>query len=105
MDKQILEDAAIAAGIELSWASVGDSPWIPFHNHEPWTPATNLTQAAELALALNMSVQHFQPHGIHRVVASVSYVSETELHGNDKKAATCRAIVKCAAKCKQFIGK
>ena len=102
-DRELLEYAAKAAGIEIvDWIAEGavidgDDGW--------WNPLTDDGDALRLAVKLRLDVWHSKwPSGKRYAAAqevwdvndSVYYDDGVE-HGNDPYAATRRAIVRAAA--------
>lgn len=98
-DKELLEMAAMAVGISLEW----DGPechWVPMFYHgktyHEWNPLENDADAFRLMVDLGMLVdvdEELKETQIVGVVDDVVIVS----HGEDKHAATRRAIVLAAA--------
>ena len=104
-DREILELAAKAAGIQLEWrynwrGNELDEPW---HDGSVWEPQNDDGQALRLAARLGIAIQFYRnapPElGLPRECAvSVTpdrrWFSES---GPDENAATRRAIVRAAA--------
>ena len=99
-DRELLELAAKAAGIEGEWSSSG-----LWHRHTLWNPLTDDGDALRLAVELGMDVcidtpNEDRPH-THAIGFSSPYASESfgvvENHESDPYAATRRAIVRAAA--------
>jgi hypothetical protein len=110
-DRELLEDAAKAAGIELVWGDkykLGDDeidctdiPYIrsgqPDEGDVHWNPLADDGDALRLAVNLRIDVMHTNIHS-PQVHAMPDYeVEVTEDHGSDPLAATRRAIVRAAA--------
>lgn len=100
-DRELLELAAKAAGIDYEWDGNGRNmlravPFREYTNYEHWNPLTDDGDALRLAVKLGMDVQHFQI--TERVEAWVHGWNEVaEDYGTDPYAATRRAIVRAAA--------
>lgn len=100
-DKELLELAAKAAGIEGEWY---DNPfgsgfmtaYIGNADVAPWNPLKDDGDALRLAVKLDMNVEVWNPFKEVWVVAEGYDVIE-EPWGEDKLAATRRAIVRAAA--------
>jgi len=100
-DRELLELAAKAAGIEYEWDGNGRNmlravPFREYTNYEHWNPLTDDGDAQRLAVKLKMNVLH----GSEMVVAereNPKEVGVAELFKNDQYAATRRAIVRAAA--------
>lgn len=97
-DKELLELAAKAAGIELTWSnpyvSVGDFARVP-----NWNPLTDDGDALRLAVKLDMNLFS----GYKKMIAEIDSdgdspsIQSSEEKGDDHYAATRRAIVRAAA--------
>ena len=109
LDKELLELAAKAAGVEIQWESDGtiqnrmNRPTIPYFCQNmssaiDWNPLADDGDALRLAVKLDLDIAFKDPHG-----KSVSIYSEKgwmqQLYDNDeeKPIATRRAIVRAAA--------
>ena len=95
-DKELLELAAKAAGIESLWWTKDGNKLFQRNGGEqkPWNPLTDDGDALRLAVKLKLSVSIFDDAiGVGR--RSSSY-GELEIQG-DPYAATRRAIVRAAA--------
>jgi len=95
-DKELLTLAAKAAGVEI--IGFGDVFWVP-ENAElqrPWNPLTDDGDALRLAVKLDMNIEVWNPFKEVWAVAEGYDVIE-EPWGEDKLAATRRAIVRTAA--------
>jgi hypothetical protein len=106
-DRELLELAAKAAGIEGHYASLDEFPdWMTVHDGEgvyytssqAWNPLTDDGDALRLAVKLNFLVQ------VRPTVTFVTDDNGRQLshrphrpHGDDPYAATRRAIVRAAA--------
>lgn len=97
-DRELLERAAKAAGIELKgWTSISghEEAVIGFdaYSVETWNPLTDDGDALRLVVKLRL---HLTP-SLSVAWASHMAVTETEPMGGDPYAATRRAIVRAAA--------
>lgn len=97
-DRELLELAAKAAGIDLGWENeipyTGMGSYMPAH----WNPLTDDGDALRLAVKLRLEIYFFD--GFGEVVAehnTASYEPGREQYANDMNAATRRAIVRAAA--------
>lgn len=87
-DKELLELAAKAAGIEIEWYAPNVEVW-DFSQVPDWNPLTDDGAALRLAVKLRVSVH---------VDGNMTDVEDcTEAHLSDPYAATRRAIVRAAA--------
>ncbi len=99
-DRELLEAAAKAAGIELTGAD--RAAWLNQSSYG-WNPRANSGDAFELAVVLNMPISYRRnQHGFFVVAEPPGpYLFETEEISNAdaqaKLAATRRAIVRAAA--------
>jgi hypothetical protein len=92
-DRELLEDAAKAAGIEFGW--IHDTPRIRAEmGWTPWNPLTDDGDALRLAVKLKMNV-HLDSNMVDVDPDGISWFSEA--YGTDPLAATRRAIVRAAA--------
>jgi hypothetical protein len=93
-DKELLELAAKAAGIELTWSnpyvSVGDFARVP-----NWNPLTDDGDALRLAVKLRLELGFPKEYCVWSF--GTNGVVCTEDPSNDPYAATRRAIVRAAA--------
>jgi hypothetical protein len=113
-DRELLELAAKAASIEITWDTDGDSQWCfipefkPPHNRREsdkyagrvWNPLADDGDALWLAVKLGMVVQTDRVNGFTTVTAGYSLddlVGVSEPYADDPYAATRRAIVRAAA--------
>jgi hypothetical protein len=87
-DKELLELAAKAAGIEIEWYAPNLEVW-DFSQVPDWNPLTDDGAALRLAVKLRVSV--------HVDENMTDVEACTEAHLSDPCAATRRAIVRAAA--------
>jgi hypothetical protein len=100
-DRELLELAAKATGIDLHWQDDGSSgyysDWRGLPQWEHWNPLADDGDALRLAVKLRLVVQHAHKYvvvmDVDRVIAEHQDTRENE---GDPYAATRRAIV-CAA--------
>ena len=102
-DKELLELAAKAAGIEVlgvSFEMDGSFAGFPIGGQKVWNPLTDDGDALRLAVKLGLHISQqlsyvavMQPHG----GAGSHRLQWTEQYNNDPYAATRRAIVRAAA--------
>ena len=93
-DRELIELAAKAAGIELRW----HGGYLPFTAGHEWNPLTDDGDALRLAVQLDMALwigcggatAEFPLRGI-------ACEEEADQHQGDKAAATRRAVVRAAA--------
>jgi hypothetical protein len=95
-DKELLEHAAKAAGIEI--LGFGEVFWVPegAELQRPWNPLTDDGDALRLAVKLRLPIRD----GLNGTVTtgnSESGYPIWEMYGSDPYAATRRAIVRAAA--------
>ena len=108
-DKELLELAAKAAGIEHN-DRYGKGLWVgEFYSGKEWNPLTNDDDALRLVVKLGISITPYPVYSTehHSVICKQRRKSDTmreknpteviELYGNDPYAATRRAIVRAAA--------
>lgn len=96
-DRELLELAAKAAGIDLAWMSgIGPMDFDTGHN---WNPLTDDGDALRLAVKLNIPIWECAQY--NRAMAEVRYGAASgeywEPVGDDPCAATRRAVVRAAA--------
>ena len=95
-DKQLLELAAKAAGIEYGWQHIYDDYEGSTSEKWDWNPLTDdgdaLRLAVNLGLVLELNVSEGAVHAYQHTTKSC-----TELVGNDALKATRRAITRAAA--------
>jgi hypothetical protein len=113
-DRELLELAAKAAGIAVSWKTwvtgkAAEFGSIKYTKHEgflagakQWSPLTDDGDALRLAVKLRLNVIHRSTSdGVMRVTAEVDWgifhEDFHEDHGSDPYAATRRAITRAAA--------
>ena len=94
-DKELLELAAKAAGIELQqWVESRNVYFLePYQRH--WNALTDDGDALRLAVKLRMDVEYWNYPD--RCFVSANNESAEEPYGEDQYAATRRAIVRTAA--------
>lgn len=94
-DRELLEAAARAAGIEL--AQEGFKPRLALHDDDPvygpWNPLTDDADAFRLAIDLNISFRNMG----HVMTACCAAGQFNEYADGDPYAATRRAITRAAA--------
>lgn len=102
-DRELLELAARAAGIELVWSKFSNVPTLfkGLSSDEVWNPLTDDGDALRLAVKLQMCIG-IVPSNIKDGYATVALapanpVEIGETHNDDPLAATRRAIVRAAA--------
>ena len=97
-DKELLELAAKAAGIELTYVPQNTREWADFRNEHggetPWNPLTDDGDALRLAVKLEMELDFSDDE---TSATKELRVRAVEYHEGDPYAATRRAIVKAAA--------
>jgi hypothetical protein len=101
-DRELLEAAARAAGIELDWLYGwrGDDKWEPWLGGKVWEPLTDDGDALRLAIKLRLEIQPVDDDGVDIVRFTLDEpFGELLAHegGADQYAATRRAIVRAAA--------
>lgn len=100
-DRELLELAAKAAGIELGDWSSGENGFIRFHfiTRHIWNPLINQGDALDLAVKLNLIVGVYDSYtSVYLAEASrEEFVCWNSSCSNDPYAATRRAIVLAAA--------
>lgn len=128
-DRELLEWAARAAGIEGKWMTKGDGDLWLFRNDfvDPWNPLTDGQDAFDLSTKLEICIDHdfievatyeYQGHiegeykkGVRAWIVPVDGTSAgktiecSELYNSDRFAATRRAIVRAAAELGRSIEK
>ena len=103
-DRELLELAAKAAGIEIRFQKIHDQNnnaidfcfelTKPFGNTAPWNPLTDDGDALRLAVKLRLDIMFV---GVGVSVFDVDEKHSQENYGDDPYAATRRAIVRAAA--------
>ena len=88
-DKELLELAAKAAGIDMEWSGP--------HTPRDWNPLTDDGDALRLAVKLGLEVDPWLGRKITIVDHGEIDCAINENHGDDPYAATRRAIVRAAA--------
>lgn len=98
-DKELLELAAKAAGIEnLYWSKDGEKLFRRDGGiQKPWNPLTNDGDALRLAVKLHINMSFFERDITCHISGIGMENCPFEQHGNDPYAATRRAIVRAAA--------
>ena len=111
-DKELLELAAKAAGIEPEWREWRTGRIAEFQvikytkregfwlNNEQWNPLANDGDALRLAVDLDLRIKiQSDPVGLTEIcLPNTGWYSAPEYHNGDRYAATRRAIVRAAAK-------
>lgn len=101
-DRELLEDAAKAVGwVVVRWTDDGTAlllegvqePWNALHNNPH---SDHMGDALGLAIALDLRVQPMKSLQMTQVSAAGHWTGE--LWGDSPTSATCRAIVRAAAK-------
>ena len=100
-DKELLEFAAKAAGMELTYLPQRQGEWAYYRNEHggetPWDPLADDGDALRLAVKLVLGIRFY----IDGVGVGESY----EMNNADPQAATRRAIVRAAAEIGRAITK
>lgn len=104
-DRELLEAAAKAAGVEghfcakkeLDTERWGIVTFLGYGQAAFWNPLTNDGDALRLAVKLGMELLPQEPLGILCVIRGSSQARAKEPYGDDRDAATRRAIVRAAA--------
>jgi hypothetical protein len=100
-DRELLELAAKAAGIEYGWQHIYDDYEGSTSEKWDWNPLTDDGDALRLAAARYLVVAVMKATHEKPAFTAVYHFNGsehmTEEHGNDAKAATRRAIVRSAA--------
>lgn len=106
-DRELLELAAKAFGIELMWSRIEDVSPRRADTFANWNPLTDDGDALRLAVKLNIELRFHLASDIPAVTATCIADSRLptprEPWGDDKGAATRRAIVRVAAAIGQSI--
>ena len=101
-DRELLELAAKAAGVDGKWLGDG-SLWIgPYDGGNQWTPLTDDGDALRLAVKLKLCLTSWPdqtpPHAMIGYSTGPTHGDNCiEVYGDDCMAATRRAIVRAAA--------
>lgn len=98
-DRELLELAAKAAGIELDFTIRGDFP--PYYvnergGHSSWNPLADDGEALRLSVNLEIDVSHYQDAHVVDAFHAEAGTCSVDYNG-DRYAATRRAIVLVAA--------
>lgn len=104
-DRELLELAAKAGGIDLHWNDAGESGyyenWRGMPQWMPWNPLADDGDALRLAVDVGMNLAlvsgHFSVAAAHFNDKGVPTSEVVEPHNSDPYAATRRAIVRAAA--------
>jgi hypothetical protein len=103
-DRELLQDAAKAAGIDLSAADWGGERdgfyWVIYDQPgrvDYWNPLTDDGDALRLAVKADFDLVQFGDFARADYMIGTGYFSVNELYGTDPLAATRRAIVRAAA--------
>jgi hypothetical protein len=100
-DRELLELAAKAAGIEYGWQHIYDDYEGSTSEKWDWNPLTDDSDALRLAVKLHLVVASIKATHEKPAFTAVYHFNGpehvTEEHGNDAKAATRRVIVRAAA--------
>ena len=92
-DRELLELAAKAVGRRIYYNYLGSQDC-----NRAWYPLENLADALQLAVLLSMSVEISEYEtSTYAYAGAVPRIYACESWGDDKEAATCRAIVRAAA--------
>lgn len=104
-DRELLELAAKAAGIDVRWGDGWQSgtmfrslprPNSPLVTNVAWNPLTDDGDALRLAVKLGLYLNIYST-SMHQTFAGTGVHIAEEPHGTDPYAATRRAIVRAAA--------
>ena len=94
-DRELLELAAKAAGIDVKWCEATEGFWTT-DGYDSFVPLTYDADALRLAVKLGMAVDVCTNYTvILGVVDDIGFIKE--VHDDDPYAATRRAIVRAAA--------
>lgn len=99
-DRELLELAAKAAGIELVWSKFSNVPTLfkGLSSDEVWNPLTDDGDALRLAVKLNLSADFFDDAIFVGYTPNDNQCDQViESVGDDPYTATRRAIVRAAA--------
>jgi hypothetical protein len=102
-DKELLEWAAKAAGIELEWGDTNSpgyySQWRGLPQWNNWNPLTDDDDALRLAVNCHIDIRHFmyRDNRMDCLVDRIGRVFAENVDQEDPCAATRRAIVRAAA--------
>ena len=101
-DRELLENAAKAAGYDIHWNAMVNGERAPIIDYvnayewDEWTPLTDDGDALRLAVKLGMTIEQWSEGHVyvgHRHPGNFAH----ERHRKDPLAATRRAIVRAAA--------
>jgi hypothetical protein len=95
-DRELLELAAKAAGVELKYDTFGQSENAD-HVYCYWDPLTYDADALRLAVKLGLDLQIFSGSKNTTATERERFTEYREAHGTDPYEATRRAIVRAAA--------
>lgn len=107
-DRELLEFAAKAAGVEFGWQHIFDDYEGSTSEKWDWNPLTDMFEAVQLACILKISVMQY-PEAVQAKypmsqlpVALIGedcpiFASDSRLPFSDRTEKTCRAIVTAAA--------
>lgn len=97
-DKELLELAAKAAGIDGEWFDSEDGPYLVVGN-KIWDPLSDDGDAIRLSVDMKMDVLQYadDDHDPKHACADYYFCENYDDHGGDSYAATRRAIVRAAA--------
>lgn len=101
-DRELLELAALAAGIQTQWESASNTRGVLPGLYRmagdvrlaPWNPLHDDGDALRLAVVLGLNVYHLNGYAFAESLDGVEVVQQ---HGSDANDATRRAIVRAAA--------
>lgn len=99
-DKELLELAAKAAGIEIKWATQIGNGVVPDEVFSMgWNPLKSDADALRLAVKLGIDIVHYEnaSEAIYYKKEVYGGLSIEESHGDDPYAATRRCITRAAA--------
>ena len=96
-DRELLEMAAKAAGIELAWGGPDSDMARRTDTWNNWNPRDDDGDAMRLAVKLKIDVMHTNIHQPQVHALADLKIQEWENSSNDPYAATRRAIVRAAA--------
>lgn len=108
-DRELLEWAAKAAGVDGKWVDGQSLGWFVASNGRPWEPHLDDGDALRLAIACGLSIEPYPYYSEtkHSVIVKqrrrgdqmreMNPTEVVEVYGNDPAAATRLAIVRAAA--------
>lgn len=101
-DRELLEKAAKAAGVNLRPSAYTDSAGVTYDNGWNWNPITDDGDALRLAVKLHLSLDLFDDEILVGYTPNCNTCDQVqEIPGQDPYAATRRAIVRAAEKMKE----